>query len=98
MAIKQRRVIRFEYRGPGTRICLPQVLYLSSAGRVNLEGVQIAGATSSGRLPGWRQFDATLIRHLEVLAETFTDCDPDLDLTNRTRYRRIIAACGNVEG
>ncbi len=53
-AVRGRRVVELSYRGShgiGTRIIQPHVVYRTSRGRLCLDGVQIAGDTSSGTLP-----------------------------------------------
>src|SRR5437763_1150301 len=93
-AIQERRTVRFRYRRPGWRVCMPQVLYVSPGGRMVLDAVQVSGPSSSGPLPGWRQFEADAIADLELLPVTFDDCDPELNLDNR-RYARVLAACAD---
>lgn len=94
-AIEGRRVVRFLYTTsgmPGVRVCRPHVLYVSGTGRLSLDAIQVAGATTSGDLPGWRLFDAASIGPVQVLDERF-GCNGELNLDNRERYVRIVASC-----
>ena len=97
-AIEGRKVVRFLYTRsgmPGVRVCRPHVLYVSSTGRLSLDAVQVAGASTSGDLPGWRLFDAAFIGRVQVMDERF-GCDGELNLSNRDRYARIVASCAGT--
>jgi predicted DNA-binding transcriptional regulator YafY len=69
-AIAARRAVFLVYRGAGTRVVHPHALY-ESRGRVVLDGYQVAGESSSGALPGWREFDLAQTSDVEPLGERF---------------------------
>src|SRR4051812_12465688 len=60
------------YRDGETRVVQPHVLYLTGKGTVCLDAYQVAGASSSGALPGWREFDLARTTDVEPLADAFT--------------------------
>src|SRR5213076_756869 len=59
-AIERRRSLFLVYRGGETRVVQPHVLYLTATGKVCLDAYQVAGASASGSLPGWRDFELAL--------------------------------------
>jgi hypothetical protein len=69
IAITQRRKIRFWYAGK-ERIAEPHD-YGVQKGQLRLLAYQVAGQSSSGRLPNWRWIDVSRIKDLEVLDQTF---------------------------
>jgi len=68
-AIHGKRVLRFTYHGK-ERIVEPQD-YGIQKGTANLFTYQIAGESSSSRLPDWRKFAVLSISQLELLDESF---------------------------
>jgi predicted DNA-binding transcriptional regulator YafY len=68
-AIHERRLLRFTYHGK-ERIVEPQD-YGIQKGTANLFTYQIAGESSSSRLPDWRKFAVLSMSSLELLDETF---------------------------
>jgi hypothetical protein len=71
-AIEEHHVVALRYgRRPEPRHLLPHVLYLTSTGRPMLDAYQLSGPTTSGPLPGWREFALERIVRLEVLEERF---------------------------
>src|SRR6266851_1742635 len=81
-AIRERRIIEFQYRGL-PRTVQPLALGLSR-GVVEVLGIQVAGATSSGSLPNWRRCRVEEVTGLRLTSESFqfqgplphTDFDP----------------------
>ena len=59
-AIASRQTLFLVYRDGETRVVQPHVLYRSAKGSVLLDAYQVAGASMSGMLPGWREFDLAL--------------------------------------
>jgi hypothetical protein len=72
-AVRERRAVELVYRG-GTRIVHPHAVYRAGNGRLCLDGVQVAGESRSGSLPGWREFELMKIADVHVLETRF---DPD---------------------
>ena len=87
-ATRAHRVVEIEYRG--TRVVHPHAVYRTSSGALRLEGVQVSGASSSGELPGWREFDLMKIAEVRVLEAEFRP-DPGFDL-DAPRYRHGVLA------
>ena len=78
-AVRAHRVVELCYRGHDARTVHPHAVYRTSAGGLRLDGVQVSGATSSGSLPGWRDFELMKISDVEVLDAVFepaADFDP----------------------
>ena len=93
-AIEGRRAVVLAYAkdgGRGTRVCQPHILYEGSTGRLLLDAVQVAGWSSSGRLPAWRIFEVDAIEHVEVLPRRFRPA-ADFNPGNRDRFVRVIAS------
>jgi predicted DNA-binding transcriptional regulator YafY len=67
-AIEKKRLIRFEYKGK-ERVVEPHD-YGIQKGIQRLLSWQIGGQ-SNGRIPGWRWFDVTEMRDVEVLDKSF---------------------------
>ena len=87
-AIRLRRVIELTYRGDpaaATRVVQPHALFRTTAGGLALEALQVAGHTSSGSLPAWRQFQLMRIVNARVLNDSF-DPAQDFDLS-ADKYR-----------
>jgi len=68
-AILETRLLRFTYHGK-PRIVEPQD-YGIQKGTANLFTYQIAGESSSSRLPDWRKFAVLSMSNLELLDQTF---------------------------
>jgi hypothetical protein len=85
-AIEAQRALFLVYRGGATRVVHPHALYRTAAGRVLLDGYQVAGDSSSGDLPGWREFDLALTTDVEPLGDGF-DIAPGFD-PDALKYRR----------
>jgi hypothetical protein len=84
-AIEARHPLFLVYRNGGTRVVQPHALYRAGGGRVFLDGYQVAGESSSGALPGWREFDLAQTSDIEPLAERF-EIAPGFD-PGALRYR-----------
>jgi hypothetical protein len=92
-AVRAHLVVELKYQGRSgiaTRIVQPHVVYRTSSGKVCMEGVQIAGATRSGPLPGWREFELMKVADVRVLDATFTPA-PDFD-PGAPKYRHGLLA------
>lgn len=70
LAIRERRVVSFEYEGR-RRVAEPQAIGIASSGDAILLAFQTGGDSASGRLPGWRTFTLAKITALETTTETF---------------------------
>ena len=74
-AIRDRRVIEFDYDGHH-RIVQPAAAGPhATTGNLVLRGYQVGGTSSSGSVPGWRLFELTDISRLVVTDRTF-NADP----------------------
>ena len=93
-AVARRRAVLLEYvkDGGGARKCHPHVIFESSTGKLLLEAYQVSGYSSSGSVPGWRQFDLRHVESLTILDESF-ELAPGYNPGNRSRYVRIHHAC-----
>ena len=89
-AIAARRAIFLVYRGGATRVVQPHALYRAAGGRVLLDAYQVAGESSSGELPGWREFDLAQTSDVEPLDERFAIA-PGFD-PGAVKYRRGVLA------
>ncbi len=89
-AIEGRRPLFLVYRAGATRVVQPHALYRTSGGRVFLDAYQVAGESSSGDLPGWREFDLALATDLEALDDAF-EVAPGFD-PGALKYRRGLLA------
>jgi hypothetical protein len=69
-AVRAHRAVELVYRGD-SRIVHPHAVYRSPAGKLCVDGVQVAGASRSGALPGWREFELMKIADVRVLDATF---------------------------
>lgn len=91
-AIAGRNAVRLTYAKDGAsrqRVGHPHVLYRDAAGRPLVDVYQVAGYSSSGRLPQWRMFALEAVAHVEVLAERFEPAhgyNPD-----NPRFAHIVA-------
>jgi hypothetical protein len=76
-AILAHRTVKLCYKkdrwSSSARTINPYALYRSSANKVCLHGVQVAGPSSSDRAggSGWRIFDISLISDVEFVSEEF---------------------------
>jgi predicted DNA-binding transcriptional regulator YafY len=89
-AVRAHRVVELDYRGQGARVVHPHAVYRTSSGALRVEGVQVSGVTSSGALPGWRDFELMKISDVRVLDAEFAPA-PDYDRT-ADRYRHGLIA------
>ena len=88
-AVRAHRAVELVYRG-GSRIIHPHAVYRSANGKLCVDGVQVAGTTRSGALPGWREFELMKIADVRVLETTF---DPDADYKpGSDKYRHGLLA------
>lgn len=90
-AVRAHRVVELRYKGRDPRVVHPHVVYRTSSGALRVEGVQVSGATSSGQLPGWRDFDLMKIADVRVLDAEFEPA-PDFNRESE-RYRHGLLAC-----
>jgi hypothetical protein len=79
IATLEHRVTRIRYNGHD-RVIEPQLLGIHEAGEPMLVAYQIAGASQSGDLPGWRTFITTSVEAVEVIDEHFPGPRGDLDV------------------
>jgi hypothetical protein len=89
-AIEARHPLFLVYRAGATRVVQPHALYRTSGGRLFLDAYQVAGESSSGDLPGWREFDLALTADVEPLEDGF-DVAPGFD-PGALKYRRGLLA------
>lgn len=89
-AVRAHRAVELRYRGQGARVAHPHAVYRTSSGGLRVEGVQVSGVTSSGALPGWRDFELMKISDVRVLDVEFEPA-PDYDHT-APRYRHGLIA------
>ena len=89
-AIEHRRSLFLVYRAGATRVVQPHALYRTSGGRLFLDAYQVAGESSSGDLPGWREFDLALTMDVEALDDAFEPA-PGFD-RGALKYRRGVVA------
>jgi hypothetical protein len=95
-AIRQRCSLFLVYREGATRVVQPHVLYLARDGRVCLDGYQVAGESSSGALPGWREFDLDETSEIEPLDDAF-EIAPGFDL-DAPKYRHGVLEAVTASG
>ena len=89
-AVRAHRLVELEYRGQGTRLVEPHAVYRTSSGALRVEGIQVSGVTSSGTLPGWRDFALMKITDVRVLDAEF-EPSPDYD-RDAPRYQHGLIA------
>jgi hypothetical protein len=70
-AVRAHRVVELDYRGQGVRVVEPHAVYRTSSGGLRVEGIQVSGVTSSGVLPGWRDFELMKITDVRMLDAEF---------------------------
>jgi hypothetical protein len=95
-AIRSCRAVELVYRsnkGVGARVVHPHALYRTTSGGLCVDGVQVAGDSSSGRLPTWKQFHLMQIDNVRILDSHFNPA-PDFDPSSE-KYRSglIASAC-----
>ena len=92
-AVRAHRAVELRYRGRDgvdTRLVHPHALYRTASGALRLDGVQVSGATRSGSLPGWRNFDLMRIADVRVLDAEF---QPSADFhRDSEKYRHGLLA------
>jgi predicted DNA-binding transcriptional regulator YafY len=74
-ATRAHRVVEIMYRSrgaAGARVVHPHAVYRTAAGKLLVEGVQVSGETSSGSLPGWREFELMRVTDVRLLDATFS--------------------------
>jgi hypothetical protein len=69
-AIRERRLLRFDYEGH-SRVVEPHQLGLDSAGHVALSAFWVSGYSESGELPRWRLYLIDEMSNPCVLDELF---------------------------
>ncbi len=88
-AVRARRAVELVYGG-GSRVVHPHAVYRTAAGNLRLDALQVSGATSSGALPGWRDFNLMKIAEVRVLEAEFEPA-PDFNRESE-RYRHGVLA------
>jgi hypothetical protein len=76
--------------GVQPRLVHPHAVYRTSNGKLCMEGVQVAGPTRSGMLPGWRELELMRVADVRVLDTEF-QIAPDYDPTS-PKYRHGLLA------
>jgi predicted DNA-binding transcriptional regulator YafY len=92
-AVRAHRAVELRYRardGVRSRIVHPHAVFRTSNGKLVMEGVQVAGDTRSGSLPGWREFELMRVADIRVLDATFTP-SPDYE-KSAPKYRHGLLA------
>jgi hypothetical protein len=95
-AIRERHSLFLVYREGATRVVQPHVLYLDRDGKVCLDAYQVAGESSSGALPGWREFDFEQASDVEPLEDAF-EIAPGFDL-EAPKYRHGVLEAVTASG
>jgi hypothetical protein len=99
-AIRERHSLFLVYREGATRVVQPHVLYLARNGKVCLDAYQVAGESSSGSLPGWREFGLEETSDVEPLDDAF-EIAPGFD-RDAPKYRHgvleAVTASGGRQG
>lgn len=68
-AIRNHNLIKFDYEG-GSRLVEPHCYGITTAGNEGLRAYQVDGYSSSGKM-GWKIFDLSKARHMQILDDTF---------------------------
>jgi hypothetical protein len=89
-AVRAHRAVELWYRAQGARVVHPHAVYRTASGGLRVDGVQVSGATRSGALPGWRDFELMQISDVRVLDTAFEPA-PDFDRA-APKYRHGIIA------
>ena len=95
-AIRERHSLFLVYREGATRVVQPHVLYLDRGGKVCLDAYQVAGESSSGTLPGWREFGLEETSDIEPLDGAF-EIAPGFDLDS-PKYRHGVLEAVTASG
>lgn len=69
-SIENQTVITFDYDG-GSRTVEPHCYGLTLAGNEGLRAYQIAGYSSSGKIPDWKMFDMSKASNIVLTEEIF---------------------------
>ena len=69
-AIMHHQLVGFVYRGT-LRVVAPYILGISRQEHAVISAVQLSGESTSGPLPGWRNFDLSDIEELKLIAKLF---------------------------
>ena len=70
-AIQSHRVVELRYKNHAERLVELHHYAVNRQGQSYVVGWQIEGYSTSGDLPGWRDFDVENINHLRVLKTRF---------------------------
>jgi len=68
-AIQNHNLVKFEYEG-GSRLVEPHCYGITTAGNEGLRADQVGGYSSSGKM-GWKMFDLSKARQIQILVDTF---------------------------
>ena len=90
-AVRAHRVVELRYGGREPRVVHPHAVYRAASGGLFLDGLQVAGASRSGSLPGWREFALMRIVDVRVLEARF-EPDPEFNRGSE-RYQHGLLAC-----
>jgi hypothetical protein len=89
-AVRAHRVVELCYGSREPRVVHPHAVYRAASGGLFLDGLQVAGASRSGSLPGWREFALMRIVDVCVLDSRF---EPDPEFNRRSeRYQHGLLA------
>jgi hypothetical protein len=95
-AIRERHSLFLVYREGATRVVQPHVLYLDRNGKVCLDAYQVAGESSSGSLPGWREFSLEETSDVEWVDDAF-EIAPGFD-PDAPKYRHGVLEAVTASG
>ena len=94
-AISDRLQLEVEYQGKGKaqglRVIDPHALFRTGDDRLFLHAFQVDGASSSGDIPDWRQFDLAEISAVKLLTSHFELAD-GYDPSSRMYSAGLLAA------
>jgi hypothetical protein len=90
-AVRAHRAVELRYRGQGARLVHPHAVYRTASGGLRVDGLQVSGASSSGSLPGWRDFELMKISDVRVLGAEFEPAG-DYDRAAPTYRHGLIAS------
>src|SRR4051812_46785714 len=92
-ATKQRRLLRFRYRGT-VRLVLPMAYGVGRAGDELLRAWQIAGPLASGQTRGWKLFRVAVMSEVNATSGSFTAAEipPDFNPDDPLMVR-VLACC-----
>lgn len=86
-AMHDLKLLQFTYRGQ-QRVAEPHALNMRD-GRVQMLGYQIRGASISGGVPIWREFEVDEMQILEVLEERFAGPRTNTPVQTHAWIRKI---------